>query len=69
MYRERLSNRDGCPNAAIVQGAQTLDVKTEYIQLQHASGCVADTIGFYNRTHPYQALGMKTPAKAFALGD
>ena len=35
--------------------------------LQHASRVIADWIGFYNRRRPHQALGMKTPAGAYAL--
>lgn len=35
--------------------------------LQHASRVIGDWIHFYNRRRPHQALGMKTPAEAFAL--
>jgi len=35
--------------------------------LQHASRTIGDWIGFYNNRRPHQALGMKTPAEAFAL--
>lgn len=35
--------------------------------LQHASRAIGDWIGFYNNRRPHQALGMKTPAEAFAL--
>jgi putative transposase len=35
--------------------------------LQHASRIIGDWIGFYNHRRPHQALGMKTPAEAFAL--
>jgi putative transposase len=35
--------------------------------LQHASRVVGDWIGFHNNRRPNQALGMKTPAEAFAL--
>ncbi|MBA4228212.1 MAG: hypothetical protein C0456_16470 [Hyphomonas sp.] len=35
--------------------------------LQHASRVVGDWISFYNNRQPHQALGMKTPAEAFAL--
>ncbi len=35
--------------------------------LQHASRVIGDWIGFYNNRRPHQALGMKTPAEAFAL--
>jgi len=35
--------------------------------LQHSSRTIGDWIGFYNNRRPHQALGMKTPAKAFAL--
>ncbi len=35
--------------------------------LQHASRVIGDWIGFYNCRRPHQALGMKTPAEAFAL--
>jgi putative transposase len=35
--------------------------------VQHASRVIGDWIGFYNTRRPHQALGMKTPAEAFAL--
>ena len=35
--------------------------------LQHASRVIADWISFYNTRRPHQALGMRTPAEAFAL--
>lgn len=35
--------------------------------LQHASRVIGDWIGFYNNQRPHQALGMKTPAEAYAL--
>ncbi len=35
--------------------------------LQHASRLIGDWIHFYNHRRPHQALGMKTPAEAFAL--
>jgi len=35
--------------------------------LQHASRVIADWVSFYNNRRPHQALGMKTPAEAFAL--
>lgn len=35
--------------------------------LQHASRVIGDWISFYNNQRPHQALGMKTPAEAFAL--
>lgn len=34
---------------------------------QHASRVIADWIHFYNHRRPHQALGMKTPAEAYAL--
>ena len=34
---------------------------------QHASRVIGDWIRFYNHRRPHQALGMKTPAKAYAL--
>ena len=34
---------------------------------QHASRVIGDWIRFYNTRRPYQALGMKTPAMAYAL--
>ena len=37
--------------------------------LQHASRVIGDWIRFYNTRRPHQALGMKTPAEAFALAD
>lgn len=35
--------------------------------LQHAMRVIGDWIGFYNHQRPHQALGMKTPAEAYAL--
>jgi putative transposase len=35
--------------------------------LQHAGRVISDWIRFYNTRRPHQALGMKTPAGAFAL--
>lgn len=35
--------------------------------LQHAMRVIGDWIGFYNNRRPHQALGMKTPAEAYAL--
>jgi len=35
--------------------------------LQHASRIIGDWIQFYNHRRPHQALGMKTPAEAYAL--
>jgi putative transposase len=35
--------------------------------LQHASRLIGDWISFYNNQRPHQALGMKTPAEAYAL--
>lgn len=35
--------------------------------LQHASRGIGDWIQFYNHRRPHQALGMKTPAEAYAL--
>jgi putative transposase len=34
---------------------------------QHASRVIGDWIAFYNTRRPHQALGMKTPAEAYAL--
>lgn len=34
---------------------------------QHASRVISDWITFYNTRRPHQALGMKTPAQAYAL--
>lgn len=34
---------------------------------QHASRVIGDWIQFYNHRRPHQALGMKTPAEAYAL--
>jgi putative transposase len=36
-------------------------------RIQHASRVIGDWIRFYNDRRPHQALGMKTPAEAFAL--
>ena len=35
--------------------------------LQHANRVLSDWIQFYNEVRPHQALGMKTPAEAYAL--
>lgn len=35
--------------------------------LQHASRVISDWIAFYNNRRPHQALGMRTPAEAYAL--
>jgi putative transposase len=35
--------------------------------LQHARRVIGDWIQFYNHRRPHQALGMKTPAEAYAL--
>ncbi|WP_229804674.1 integrase core domain-containing protein [Paludibacterium paludis] len=35
--------------------------------LTHASRVMADWISFYNNRRPYQALGMKTPARIYEL--
>jgi putative transposase len=34
--------------------------------LQHASRVIADWISFYDTRRPHQALGMETPAEAYA---
>jgi putative transposase len=34
---------------------------------QHASRVIGEWIGFFNARRPHQALGMKTPAMAYAL--
>ncbi|MGV8942047.1 MAG: integrase core domain-containing protein, partial [Lysobacter sp.] len=34
---------------------------------QHATRVIGDWIQFYNHRRPHQALGMKTPAEAYAL--
>jgi putative transposase len=40
--------------------------RTRFESLQHASRSIADWISFYNQRRPHQALGMKTPAQAYA---
>ena len=35
--------------------------------LQHAMRVIGDRVHFYNHRRPHQALGMKTPAEAYAL--
>jgi putative transposase len=35
--------------------------------MKHASRVIGDWTGFYNHLRPHQALGMKTPAEAYAL--
>lgn len=37
--------------------------------LQHASRVIGDWIQFYNNRRPHQALGMKTPAEAYATAS
>ena len=34
---------------------------------RHAMRVIADWIQFYNHRRPHQALGMKTPAEAYAI--
>jgi putative transposase len=41
--------------------------RTRFETLQHASRAIGEWIHFYNNKRPHQALGMKTPAQAFAL--
>ena len=41
--------------------------RQRFESLPHASRVIADWIGFYNYQRPHQALGMKTPAQAYAL--
>lgn len=45
------------------QCAHRLRFKT----LQHASRIIGGWIGFFNHRRPHQALGIKTPAKAYVL--
>ena len=35
--------------------------------LQHAMQVIGDWVYFYNHQRPHQALGIKTPAEAYAL--
>ncbi len=39
----------------------------QFESLPHASGVIGEWIGFCNHRRPHQALGMKTPAEAYAL--
>lgn len=54
-------------------GAPDPDVEAQCVHrhrfetLQHASRVIGDWINFYNQRRPHQALGMKTPAEAYAL--
>ncbi len=41
--------------------------RQRFESLQHAMRAVGDWIDFYNHRRPHQALGMKTPAEAYAL--
>jgi len=41
--------------------------RPQFESLQHTSRTIGDWIGCYKTRPPHQALGMKTPAKAFAL--
>jgi putative transposase len=40
--------------------------RTRFESLQHATRAIADWISWYNLKRPHQALGMKTPAQAYA---
>lgn len=42
-------------------------VMNRFESQQHATRVVGDWIQFYNHRRPHQALGMKTPAQAYAL--
>ncbi|MDO4905502.1 MAG: integrase core domain-containing protein [Lautropia sp.] len=41
--------------------------RCRFESLQQASRVIGDWIHFYNHRRPHQALGMKTPAQAYAL--
>lgn len=41
--------------------------RTRFESLQHASRSIGEWISFYNQRRPHQALGMNTPAQAYAL--
>jgi putative transposase len=62
-----------CPqqNGMVEQVIRTLKEQCvhrhRFESLQNASRVIGDWIGFYNTQRPHQALGMKTPAEAYAL--
>jgi len=63
-----------CPqqNGMVERVIRTLKEQCTHRQrfesIQHASRAISDWITFYNHQRPHQALKMKTPAQAFALG-
>lgn len=66
-----LSPMIDCFDGMVERAIRTL--KEQYVHrhrfetLQHASRVIGDWIGFHNHRRPHQALGMKAPAKAYAL--
>jgi hypothetical protein len=58
---------DGAISVGVALAAVALALAASARWGQHASRVIGDWIGFYNNRRPHQALGMKTPAKAFAL--
>lgn len=63
-----------CPqqNGMVERVIRTLKEQCTHRQrfesIQHAGRAISDWITFYNHQRPHQALKMKTPAQAFALG-
>ena len=41
--------------------------RQRFVNKQHAMRAISDWIQFYNHRRPHQALGMKTPAEAYAV--
>jgi putative transposase len=41
--------------------------RQRFESLPHTSRVISDWIQFYNHRRPHQALGMKTPAEAYAF--
>lgn len=41
--------------------------RQRFDSIQHDTRAIGDRISFYNNRRPHQALGLKTPAEAFAL--
>ncbi len=71
LRQEFITPRTPEQNGMVEQVIRTLKEqcvhRNRFESLQHASRAIGDWIAFYNLKRPHQALGMKTPAEAFAL--